>query len=85
MEGVHQRVRSSDPDVKARLHEGPGGKYLWVVNPAREPREVTIQLTARDAGLRTRKDLWGGKPATLNRNAVKVTVGDRDAAVIPLQ
>ena len=41
---VAQRVRSSDPDVKARLHEGAGGKYLWVVNPTRSAREVTIRL-----------------------------------------
>ena len=82
---VAQRVSSSDPEVKARLHEGPGGKYLWVVNPTRTSREVTIRLTASDAGLGAGKDLWNGKTATLNGNAVKVTVGDRDVAVIPLQ
>ncbi len=82
---VDQRVRSSDPDIKARLHEGPGGKYLWVVNPTRKAREVTIQLTARDAASHAGKDLWGGKPATLNGNAVTVTVADRDVAVIQLQ
>src|SRR5262249_17823970 len=31
--GVEQRVRSTDPEVKARLHTGPGGAYVWVVNP----------------------------------------------------
>ena len=82
---VTQSVRSSDQDIKARLHEGPGGKYLWVVNPTRTSREVTIQLTSVDAGLVTGKDLWGGKPVTLKENAVKLTVDDRDAAVIPLQ
>jgi len=83
--GVDQRVRSSDPDIKARLHEGPGGKYLWVLNPAREARDVTIQLTARDARVRAGKDLWQGKPVTADGSTVKVTVGDRDAAVIQLQ
>ena len=82
---VTQGVSSSDPEVKARLHEGPGGKYLWVVNPTRTSREVTIQLTAAEAGLVAGKDLWGGKPVTLKENAVKLTVDDRDAAVIPLQ
>jgi len=82
---VAQRVNSSDPDVKARLHEGTGGKYLWVVNPTRTSREVTIRLTPMDAGLQVSNDLWNGKPAKLNDNTIKVTVGDRDVAVIPLQ
>lgn len=83
--GVAQRLRSSDGDIKARLHEGDGGKYLWVVNPTRETREVTIQLAEGEAGSHAVKDLWGGKPVTLNGNTIKVAVGDRDVAVIRLQ
>ena len=71
--------------MKARLHEGPGGKYLWVVNPTRKARKVTIQLTARDPGLRAGKDVWQGKPVPADENTIKVTVGDRDVAVIQLQ
>ena len=82
---VDQRVRSSDPEVKVRMHEGPGGKYLWVVNPTRTSREVTILLTDRDKILNIGQDLWGGKEATLIDNSVRVFVDDRDAAVIPLQ
>ncbi|HUV65737.1 MAG TPA: hypothetical protein VMW24_17710 [Sedimentisphaerales bacterium] len=81
---VAQRVCSSDPDVKARLHEGPEGKYLWVVNPTRKTREVTIRLIARDAGLCIEKDVWQGKPVTADGDTVKVTVGDRDVAVMNL-
>jgi beta-galactosidase len=83
--GVAQRVRSSEPDVRARLHEGPGGKYLWVLNPTRSARAVTIQLAAGDAALAADEDLWGGKPATIDGNTVQVTVDARDAAVVRLQ
>jgi beta-galactosidase len=82
---VAQRVRSSHPDVKARLHDGPDGKYLWVINPTRSAREVTVRIGPRNTGFRTGEDLWGGKPATVDGNKVKVTVDDRDAAVIQLQ
>jgi len=81
---VTQGVLSNDPDVKARLHVGPAGKYLWVLNPTRIPRDVTIRLTGGVEGLREEKDLWDGKPVILDGNAVKVTVGDRNAAVIAL-
>jgi beta-galactosidase len=83
--GVAQRVHSSDPTIKARLHEGSGGKYLWVLNPTRETREVTVRFSDRDTGLRTGKDLWQGRPVTVNGNTVKVTVAGRDAVVIRLQ
>ncbi len=82
---VTQGVKSDDPEVKARLHEGSGGKYLWVVNPTRTAREVTIQITSGNVGLKASKDQWGGKPVTLDGNKVRITVGDRDAAVISLQ
>lgn len=80
-----QRVSSSDPEVKVRLHEGAGGKYLWVVNATRTSREITIRLTDKEAVSRVGKDLWNGKPVSLSDRAVKVTVDDRDVAVIPLQ
>jgi beta-galactosidase len=82
---ISQRVISSDPEVKARLHEGVEGKYLWVINPTRTSRVVTIQLTSRDKVLNVRKDLWGGKSATLNGEAVTVALEERDVTVIPLQ
>src|ERR1019366_6111315 len=31
--GIRQQVQSSDAAVKARLHTGAGGTYVWVVNP----------------------------------------------------
>ena len=34
----------SDPHVKARIHDGDGGRYLWVANPTRQERPVRLQL-----------------------------------------
>lgn len=81
--GVSQRVIVSDTQVQVRLHEGAGGKYLWVVNPTRGPKDVTIQVT--DSGVKAGKDLWGGKQATMNGKDIKVAVDSRSVAVIPLQ
>lgn len=81
---VIQGVECSDNDVKVRLHDGPGGKYLWVINPSNSTREVSIQLQQNAEGLKPGKDLWGGKPVKWNGSSIKVSVGERDAAVIPL-
>src|ERR1035441_9480004 len=35
-------LRSDQPLVKARLHTGKDGTYLWLVNPTREPRPTRV-------------------------------------------
>jgi beta-galactosidase len=81
--GIRQQVQSSDPAVKARLHKGPGGTYLWVVNPTRTARNVKISLPS---SYQRAVELWqeSSHPA-IGGNAVSVTVEDRNAAVIRLE
>jgi beta-galactosidase len=80
--GIQQQVRSSDPEVKARLWRGANGIYLWVVNPTRTARTVKISLplTVQHA-----VDLWqeSNRPA-VSGSTVSVMVEDRNAAVVRL-
>jgi len=66
-----------------RLHEGAGGTYLWVVNPGRTPRTVTITLPAN---VERAADLWqeSSRPVVQGR-MLTTTVEDRNAAVVRLQ
>jgi beta-galactosidase len=81
--GVPQQVRSSDPEVKARLHRGPGGAYLWVVNPTRTARSVKISLSSTFSRA---VELWqeSSRPA-VSGNTLATTVEGRNAAVIRLE
>jgi beta-galactosidase len=81
--GVQQQVQSSDPEVKARLHRGAGGTYLWVVNPTRTARTVKVSLPA---AFQRAMELWqeSSRPA-VSGNIAAVTVEDRNAAVIRLE
>jgi beta-galactosidase len=81
--GVKQQVQSSDPEVKARLHRGAGGTYLWIVNPARTQRTVRVSLPGT---FRQATEQWqeGGAP-TISGNTLTAVVEDRNAAVIRLQ
>jgi beta-galactosidase len=80
--GIQPQVRSSDPKVKARLHRGDGGTYLWVVNPTRTARTVTITLPA---AFQRAEDLWQESSGpTVAGNTLSATVEDRNAAVIRL-
>jgi beta-galactosidase len=81
--GVHARVQSSDQQVKARLHEGAGGTYLWVVNPTRTARTVKISLPS---AFQQATELWqGSNRPVVSGNTLTTTVEDRNAAVIRLQ
>ena len=77
-------MTSSDGEIKARLHKGDGGTYLWVLNPSRASREVTISLMYKSE-IKEANDLWAGIPIAIDKNSVTLTIGDRDAVVIKLQ
>jgi beta-galactosidase len=81
--GVQPQVKSSDEVVKARLHKGAGGTYVWVVNPTRTERTVKISLPSEFHGA---TELWqeGIAPATVSGKMLSVVIADRNAAVIRL-
>lgn len=80
--GGIQQVAVNDLAVKARLHDGEGGKVLWVLNPTRQARTVTVQL--KDGNFSGASDLWGGLEAQVDGQRITVTLPERDAAVLKL-
>lgn len=84
MAGVVPRLSIDDNSIQARLHQGAGGSYLWVVNQTRSDRKVRISL-AGAAGFKSAEDLWGKRQATVDGRQITVEVGARDAAVLSLR
>jgi beta-galactosidase len=78
-----QRVTVSDPVVAARMHEGAGGQFLWVVNPTRQEKSISIQMDG--SSWRSAKDVWAGAEVEVNSGAIRLTIPERDAAVLRLQ
>lgn len=78
--GKQQHVRSSEPRLKARLHDGPGGTYMWVANPIRQALPVRLELSDAWGPFSSSRSLWGadatfeGRTLTLSANARDVTV-----------
>lgn len=81
--GKQQHVRCSDARVKARLHNGVGGTYLWVANPKRQPIPVHLKLGKAWGQFSSSRSLWGTEASVVER-AIKLTAGPRDVAVIEL-
>ncbi|MBN1936415.1 MAG: beta-galactosidase [Anaerolineae bacterium] len=78
-----QHVWSSEPLVKARLHDGSGGVYLWVANPTRRDRFVRLTLSAQWGPFAAGKSLWGNEAQVRDR-IVELTAPSRDVTVIEL-
>ena len=80
--GVAQQITSSDAEVKARLSTGAGGTYLWVVNPTKTPRNVTITLPSP---FKRATELWQEKSTpTVDGKTLTTRVEERNVAVIRL-
>jgi beta-galactosidase len=83
--GIEQQVESGDAEVKARLHTGPGGSYLWVVNPTRTARAVTVTLSAKSGAFSAAEELWQQEQPNFKGRSVEMKVSDRNVAVVRLK
>ncbi|WP_349331872.1 beta-galactosidase [Actinopolymorpha sp. B9G3] len=84
--GQRQRVRVSDSRVTARVHDGAGGRYLWLLNPTREPVRVTATLAATAKAVGELEVLWGGGESAVlvDQHSIDVQLPARDAVVVEL-
>jgi beta-galactosidase len=81
--GQEQHVRSTDPQVKARLHDGPDGTYLWVANPTRQPRPLRLTLGSAWGPFSAGKTLWGAT-AEVHERTITLSAPAGDVTVIEL-
>ena len=81
--GQEQHILTSDSRIKARLHKGAGGTFLWVANTSRQ--EVPVQLTLSDkwGPYTSARTLWGAE-AMVDEHRVNLDAGARDVAVLEL-
>lgn len=81
--GKAQHVVCSDPRLKARLHTGTGGTYLWVANPTRQSLPVQLELDPTGGSFSTCCSVWGNQ-AVCTGNKVELTAPARDITILEL-
>jgi beta-galactosidase len=80
--GKKPRLRVSDFQIQARIHDGQGGTYLWIANPQRQPIPVKVEVMfAPFAGASPVL----GPDAEWKDNALTVTVPGRDVIIYELK
>ncbi|WP_345482989.1 hypothetical protein, partial [Actinopolymorpha pittospori] len=84
--GRRQHVRVSDNRVTARLHEGDGGRYLWLLNPSRLPLQVSATLSTRWKPFADIDVRWGDKDSVtlVDGRSLDADIPARDAIVVRL-
>jgi hypothetical protein len=82
--GKTQHVKCSDGRVKARLHAGDSGLYLWVANPTRQPVPVRVEVGKAWGDFSAARTLWGAK-GTCSGCGVELVVPARDVTVMELK
>ena len=84
--GKKQAVVVNDQRFIARIHEGQGGVYLWIINTSEEKLTALLSLAEKWQDVSNLEVLWGidKKPVHYD-NKVRIDVNRRDAAVIKLK
>jgi beta-galactosidase len=85
MAGVEPQLRTDNPKIQARLHEGPGGAWLWIVNPERTVETVTVSLPASLSSMHSATGIWARRQLSLAGRKLTATVPARDADVLELR
>jgi beta-galactosidase len=81
--GVEPAVRVSHQEISARLFDGDGGRYLWVLNPAKHDINVQVEL-ARQESVAIERVVWGDASPQPVGSGVLLTVPALDAVVLEL-
>ena len=73
----------------ARLHDGDGGRYLWLLNPSHEPVRVTATLAPEVAAASELSVQWSTagevtRAELVDGRSVDATIGARDGIVCRL-
>lgn len=82
--GKRQHARISDSRVTARLHDGPGGTYLWLTNPTMVECHVDVEIGEHWGPFARGEALWGEQQPIVNGRSVAVVIAARDAAILRL-
>jgi beta-galactosidase len=81
--GITQHVTCSDGRVKARLHAGDGGIYLWVANSTRQTVPVRVEVGEQWGSFASVRTLWGAD-ACYEDGGFTLTAPARDVTVLAL-
>lgn len=81
--GESPYVRRSDARIRARIHDGEGGTFLWVANHTRTDVPVTLSVSDRwpVSGVRTVR----GATAEHRANEISMIAPARDVSVLELE
>ncbi len=72
---------SVSADIHARLHEGNGRRFLWLLNTGDTPGKITV---SRPEPVKTGSVHWGEPSFTVEGNCLTASVPPRDALIVEL-
>jgi beta-galactosidase len=82
---VQPQIQTVNATIQSRLHEGQGGNYLWLTNPARSAATTTVSVGEGGPRFQTATDIWANRELSVHGQRITVTLPPRDGAVIALR
>jgi beta-galactosidase len=83
--GKEPLVRVGDSEVQVRLHDGPGGKYAWIINSSSEKVRTDIRISPAFAAVSSVEILWGVNEPAVEGNLLFAELPAKDAIIIKIR
>jgi beta-galactosidase len=82
--GVQPRIQCLDTAVKARLHKGPSGDFLWVLNTQYDRISTDVTLLPSSGDYTRAEDLVTGETFAVHDGVLSVTLNALGGTVVKL-
>ncbi|WP_274652083.1 beta-galactosidase [Paenibacillus humicola] len=82
--GKEPQVRVSAPEVQVRLHDGPGGKFAWILNHAAETVRTDIRISPAFAKISSAEMRWGQNVPKVEGNLLHAELPAKDAIIVKM-
>lgn len=81
--GIEQHAIVTGADLTARIFDGAGGRYLWLLNHTRADQQGTVRLASAHLPKGEPTVIWGrDQPSLGDDGSLAVHVGRRDALIL---
>lgn len=83
--GKEQMVRADNELIQVRLHDGDGGKFVWIINSSNVEIHTKVHISDHFSSVSETKKLWGQYAPSMNGNWIYAQLPAKDALILQLK
>ena len=81
---LEQHIRLSNDSVQARIQEKGNNRYVWIINPTRDPQQSSVKISSSFGEIQSLTPFWNEVYPQVSDNSFDLEIPGRDAVIFEL-